>query len=135
MGVKKICYAIIINFVFLSLISCNTTEPVDNIQSGRRDYEFTFDTVKVPFSYLSRIWGTSPTDVWAVGAGEILMKLSGIMMEMNGLPMEYPGIFLLYQFMDFHQMMFGLLEMKVKFGIMMVMIGQKDWITRNQDII
>ena len=69
MGVKKICYAIIINFVFLSLISCNTTEPVDNIQSGRRDYEFTFDTVKVPFSYLSRIWGTSPTDVWAVGPG------------------------------------------------------------------
>ena len=28
MGVKKICYVIIINFVFLSLISCNTTEPI-----------------------------------------------------------------------------------------------------------
>ena len=53
----------------ITLLSCNTTEPIDNIQPGRRDYEFTFDTVKVPFSYLSRIWGTGPTDVWAVGPG------------------------------------------------------------------
>jgi hypothetical protein len=36
---------------------------------GSRDYTWKVDTVNVPFNYLSRMWGSSPTDIWAVGSG------------------------------------------------------------------
>ncbi|MDT3695715.1 MAG: hypothetical protein ROY99_04930 [Ignavibacterium sp.] len=67
-----------INYLFLSLflialfvltISCNTTEPTDNIKPGRRDYTWKVDTLDIPFTTLQRIWGSSPDDVWAIGPG------------------------------------------------------------------
>lgn len=51
------------------LISCNTTEPTDDIKPGRRDYTWTADTVKIPFNDLTRIWGSASNDVWAIGSG------------------------------------------------------------------
>jgi hypothetical protein len=42
---------------------------VDDSTPGRRDYVWTVDTVKIPMTLLYRIWGSSPSDVWAVGPG------------------------------------------------------------------
>jgi len=55
----------------LAFISCNTTEPIveDNVVPGSRDYEWTVDTLNIPFNILTRIWGLSPTNVWATGGG------------------------------------------------------------------
>ena len=44
----------------------------ENIQPGRRDYTWTVDTLTVPngdLFYLFSLWGSSPTDIWAVGSG------------------------------------------------------------------
>lgn len=55
--------------LFIISISCDSTEPTDELKPGRRDYTWTTDTVKIPFKKLTRIWGSSPTDVWAIGSG------------------------------------------------------------------
>ena len=61
-------------FILFSLpiiqMGCNTTEPPeDEILAGRRDYEWTVDTL-ITNEGLSilRMWGSSPIDVWAVGS-------------------------------------------------------------------
>lgn len=63
-------------FLFLSLIlnlnlilSCNTTEPTDDIKPGRRDYTWTVDTLDTQMNRIQSIWGSSANDVWAVGPG------------------------------------------------------------------
>jgi len=60
--------------IFLILtFSCNNNNPVNPVdeQPGRRDYVWTVDTINYPNS-ISRIWGSSPTDVWAGGpAGDV----------------------------------------------------------------
>lgn len=67
----------IIKFVFPALVlvltsayfSCdNPTGPIEE-QPGRRDYVWTVDTLDMPMNYLSTVWGSSPNDVWAGGAG------------------------------------------------------------------
>ncbi|MBI1806896.1 MAG: hypothetical protein HYR76_07590 [Ignavibacteria bacterium] len=48
----------------------NTIEIIDNTPPGRRDYTWTVDTLKANPGdqiYLFSLWGSSPTDVWAVG--------------------------------------------------------------------
>jgi len=45
------------------------TEPTDNTQPGRRDYVWTVDTLNYPYNTIYRIWGSSPTDVWAISPG------------------------------------------------------------------
>jgi hypothetical protein len=57
--------------LILSLQSChNPVGPtIDNVTSGRRDYSWTVDTIKIPFNFLSRITGSGPNDVYAVGQG------------------------------------------------------------------
>ena len=62
---------LIISFMLLN-ISCSRqiteTEPIDNTISGRRDYIWTVDTITTdPFVNLSRMWGSGPNDLWAVG--------------------------------------------------------------------
>ncbi len=51
------------------LISCNSNPIESSSKPGRRDYVWTTDTIKIPFSYLFKMWGSSPVDVWAVGQG------------------------------------------------------------------
>jgi len=70
-----------IPFVFASILLLNLgckkslTEPVpDNTQPGRRDYVWTVDTLNYPYNTIYRIWGSSPTDVWAVSPGGALDK-------------------------------------------------------------
>jgi hypothetical protein len=58
--------------ITLALIanSCkdNGTGP-ENLEPGRRDYVWNEDTLKIPFNLLSKMWGSSPNDIWAVGSG------------------------------------------------------------------
>ncbi len=69
--VTRVYPAILIVTFFLS-ISCSRqiTEPVDDSAPGRRDYVWTVDTITTdPFVNLSRMWGSGPNDLWAVGGG------------------------------------------------------------------
>ncbi|MFA6596645.1 MAG: hypothetical protein WCS69_02910 [Ignavibacteriaceae bacterium] len=65
----------ILSFVFVCIVLLNLgckkspTEVIDNTQPGRRDYVWTVDTLKIPFTVLYSIWGSTPNDVWAVGPG------------------------------------------------------------------
>jgi hypothetical protein len=65
-------------FIALAVISCScdTTEPPlsDNIPPGRRDYSWTVDTLNYPYNTITRIWGSSPSDVWAISSGGDLDK-------------------------------------------------------------
>lgn len=74
---KNILYALFLFLnlnLYLTLVSCNTTEPED-LKPGRRDYTWTVDTLKPPVShqydafYITNLWGSSPNDMWATCAG------------------------------------------------------------------
>ena len=51
----------------LVLASCDLFIP--KTEPGSRNYEWTLDTLYMPMNYISSVWGASPDDVWAVGAG------------------------------------------------------------------
>jgi hypothetical protein len=76
----NICYKKVLTgfLFFISLfvisISCDSTEPTDELKPGRRDYVWTVDTLNIPFTTLQRIWGSSPSDVWTIGPGGDLDK-------------------------------------------------------------
>jgi len=55
--------------LFITSISCDSTEPTDELKPGRRDYTWTVDTLKPAEgrSLPSRMWGANANDVWAVG--------------------------------------------------------------------
>jgi hypothetical protein len=55
--------------VLLILNSCGESGVEPELQPGRRDYVWTADTLKIPVTYLEKIWGDSPDNVWAVGPG------------------------------------------------------------------
>ncbi len=72
---KMITLPLILLLTIVLAQSCDTTEPPDdNLKPGRRDYTWEIDTLNIPFTYLHRIWGSSPTDIWAVGPGGDLDK-------------------------------------------------------------
>ncbi len=56
-----------ISLLLFMVFDCHNnpvTPPVD--EAGSRDYIWTVDTINYPNS-ITRIWGSSPSDVWAVG--------------------------------------------------------------------
>ncbi|HQF41876.1 MAG TPA: hypothetical protein PK073_03105 [Ignavibacteriaceae bacterium] len=57
-------FLLLILFLLFNL-SCNTTEPTDDIKPGRRDYTWTVDTLSGLHNPRFRMWGSSPTDIWA----------------------------------------------------------------------
>jgi hypothetical protein len=59
-----------VSTTLLLLNKCDSTEPVDDLKPGRRDYIWTVDTLNYPFATLYRIWGSSPNDVWAISPGD-----------------------------------------------------------------
>lgn len=71
--------SIILILVTLTAISCKTTttepiikpdpKPIDENPSGRRDYDWTVDTIYTFNAKLYRLWGSSDTDIWACGTG------------------------------------------------------------------
>lgn len=59
-----------ISFLNLSCKDDTITGPgSDNLNPGRRDYEWSVDTLSMPMNIINAIWGSSPSDVWVVGAG------------------------------------------------------------------
>lgn len=72
---KMITLPLIFLLTIILTQSCDTTEPTDNnLKPGRRDYTWEVDTLKIPFTFLYKMWGSSPSDVWAVGPGGGLDK-------------------------------------------------------------
>ena len=54
----------------LTQLSCNTTEPTDELKPGRRDYIWTVDTLFLQFTPFTSITGTSPLDLWICSPGD-----------------------------------------------------------------
>jgi hypothetical protein len=66
----KLIFLLILVSIFLLITNCNPTEPPDDeLKPGRRDYNWTVDTLKPAEgrSIPSRMWGADANDVWAVG--------------------------------------------------------------------
>lgn len=62
---KKLFFTLL-SFSLLALSTCSDNPLVDdNIPPGRRDYVWTVDTLDGLNSPRFRMWGSSPTDVWA----------------------------------------------------------------------
>lgn len=52
----------------LSFYSCkNSTTGPEELQLSRRDYTWMVDTVRIPYSDLTRLWGSAYNDVWISG--------------------------------------------------------------------
>ena len=62
---KKLKVFLLLCLPFLAQLSCDTTEPTDDIKPGRRDYTWTVDTLSGLHNPRFRMWGSSPTDIWA----------------------------------------------------------------------
>lgn len=63
----------VIFFICAALIllnTCDSTEPVDELKPGRRDYTWTVDTLLLPFNPFRDITGTNPTDLWVCSPGD-----------------------------------------------------------------
>ncbi len=56
-------------YLLTILISCNNGPTESEPQPGRRDYVWTVDTLNMPMNFIGAVWGSSPNDVWVVGAG------------------------------------------------------------------
>lgn len=48
---------------------CGKNPTAPELVPGRRDYIWELDTLDMPVNYIASVWGASPDDVWAVGAG------------------------------------------------------------------
>jgi len=73
-------FSLILSFGFIfNLFTCkNPVAPDNSFTPGRRDYTWTIDTLNSPPNLFSlvNIWGSGPSDVWAVGpADETLNSL------------------------------------------------------------
>jgi hypothetical protein len=68
---KKYFLAMLLTAITIVTLSCgeNGVEPEKNYESGRRDYTWTVTEIKPGNEslYLTRIWGSSPNDVWSIG--------------------------------------------------------------------
>lgn len=65
MNIKLIAF--IVNVTLLFIISCEgSLNGPEEPPEGRRDYIWKVDTIRA-LNHLTRLWGASPDDVWAVG--------------------------------------------------------------------
>lgn len=73
---QKILLALTLAIIIITS-SCNSSPIEPEPQPGRRDYTWTVDTINPGYDYasLGRIWGSSATDVWAVGDGDALFRM------------------------------------------------------------
>ncbi|MEW6195788.1 MAG: hypothetical protein AB1521_11595 [Bacteroidota bacterium] len=64
---KKKIFFVLVVITFIIINSC--AESITGPEPGRRDYVWTEDTIKVPFTYFNKIWGDASDNVWTVGPG------------------------------------------------------------------
>ncbi|KAA3660107.1 MAG: hypothetical protein DWQ10_07430 [Calditrichaeota bacterium] len=59
------------SLLILSLLFyfCNKDPVSPKLEPGKRNYVWSLDTLDMPVNYIGAIWGATPNDVWAVGAG------------------------------------------------------------------
>jgi hypothetical protein len=72
----KMLFLIFISLTILAFSTCDDN-PVngDDTKPGRRDYTWTVDTLSTPpYTLVRRMWGSGPTDVWAILSGADLDK-------------------------------------------------------------
>ncbi len=69
---KIIIITILVLITTIAFSSCEKGTEPEIIKPGRRDYTWSVDTLQVFNTYLTNMWGSSPTDVWAVGHGGML---------------------------------------------------------------
>ncbi len=67
---KNLKVFLLLYLPILTQLSCNATEPTDDLKPGRRDYTWTVDTLFLPFNPFTDITGTSPTDLWVCSPGD-----------------------------------------------------------------
>src|SRR5690554_234536 len=72
---KTVLNTLFVGMFLITAFSCDNSivDPPED-QPGRRDYVWTVDTINYPGKTLYRIWGSSPTDIWAVSAGGDITK-------------------------------------------------------------
>lgn len=59
-------------FLFIAISSCHhPVEPVEELQPGRRDYEWSVDIIDDPFEPILRVWANTMTDIWATSPGTL----------------------------------------------------------------
>lgn len=68
----KLKIFLVLTLLVFVQVSCNTTEPPipPEDKPGRRDYTWNVDTLNYPSATLYRLWGSSPTDIWATSTGD-----------------------------------------------------------------
>ena len=66
--IKAILFILSFTIAFVFFSCEKGTEP-EQLKPGRRDYTWEVDTLKAWNTYLLKMWGSSPTDIWAVGHG------------------------------------------------------------------
>ncbi|MBU0472941.1 MAG: hypothetical protein KKF62_02125 [Bacteroidetes bacterium] len=66
--IKAILFILSFTIAF-AFFSCEKGTEPDQLKPGRRDYTWTVDTIKTFNTPLMKMWGSSPTDIWAVGSG------------------------------------------------------------------
>jgi hypothetical protein len=69
-------YSISLTLTFITFNSCNTTDPTDDLKPGRRDYVWTVDTLSGLHNPRFRMWGSSPTDIWATTGSNWNLSIS-----------------------------------------------------------
>ncbi len=82
---KLFLFALTVSILFINA-DCKSDPviPIEDITPGRRDYVWTVDTLKLPYGDVftpTRIWGSTPNDVWITGfgdAGDLLWHFDGV---------------------------------------------------------
>ncbi len=52
--------------LFIISISCDSTEPTDELKPGRRDYNWTVDTLDTQMNRIQSIWGSNPYTMYGL---------------------------------------------------------------------
>ncbi|MGD8782241.1 MAG: hypothetical protein PVH88_25155 [Ignavibacteria bacterium] len=86
---KTIIITAIVLTTLLTFLTCGDNGVEPEVEPGRRDYEWTVDTLITPYTVIERIWGTAPDDIWAIGPGGDLDKT---IYHFNGTEWENDGI-------------------------------------------
>ena len=60
-------YLLTVALSLLGLASCDLFTPKP--EPGSRNYVWEIDTLYMPMNYISTVWGASPNNLWAMGAG------------------------------------------------------------------
>lgn len=71
---KNIAALFCVALLLLGFGSCKNNPVGPDIEPGTRNYTWTHDTIKAPYTSLSQIWGDATDNLWAVGGSGDLDK-------------------------------------------------------------